>query len=272
MATAAAWEAVRPLAERLCWPRVLRWLEDTTPERLAERARAVASLTDAAVDPHQLLAALILLSSPSRLADAVAVAADGPLNPADSLRLHTWLRSTAHFAYGRGPRQSCKRRERVEAIAETAPGGLVVDPALPPLPLMDLARDIAAQYPGGLVMSVGRLHSLHGLSAEEAGTAVVVIDLEAIAASRKRKVEETAAHELAHFLDPRRRSPEWALDHEEQERFANTLGPLLLAREPSSVAECAPLIAEALGSSPAAPAADDELASLLFFLSRDLAA
>lgn len=109
------------------------------------------------------------------------------------------------------------------------------------LPLLDLAADLALLQPGRrLVVRVeSGLLPVDGLGAvvwpTRKGTAIIIdpSQCEELGST----VANAFAHELAHLLEPER----WP--EPTRERFANALGPTLLADEPASCAAAAPLVA-----------------------------
>jgi len=103
------------------------------------------------------------------------------------------------------------------------------------LPLLDLAGDVARSVPGGLAVDVTVL----------AGWAAGMCDVR----SSPWRIwlapgagGDEFAHELAHACDP----DIGTVGLIEAERFADRLGPLLLAHRPATLVEAAPLIDVAL--------------------------
>ena len=130
----------------------------------------------------------------------------------------------------------------------TTVGGelILLDEELDELPLQPLAEDIAALHAGSLRVALtsfddiakrrskrhARWTLIGALVAWLDSGPVIAIDLEQLQ-ELGMTLEQAFAHELAHLIDPRFNER----GHEGREEWANRVGPLLLATEPTTIVE-----------------------------------
>lgn len=136
--------------------------------------------------------------------------------------------------------------ERALAGLDSTRGTLFVAPVFAGrLPMVALASDMGERHPLGRLVVEAAASSELSIEGEKrceglfSGRRGVVLLAESLAGAR---LAEVWAHELAHGLDPDLE----AVDPVERERFAETLTPLLLRNEPTTVAGARPHITAAL--------------------------
>lgn len=231
---------------------------------------------EADVDEHQLLAAVVTATPHVRLRETLVLSCRPEtgwpgLDMAERQLLTHWLSTTAHSYFGRGARAVAAHQ-----ALPTPPDGLGLvlteEVAALRLPLLALAADLATTLPTGtLRVEAGTLLGARGCADRARGLVVLNLDRISQDGSTPGRVW---AHELSHLLDP---DPELA-PIERKERWARTLGALLLSHQPGSRVEAEELVRQLHAARPPLldtpqrldPATQADLKSLMLFASLEL--
>jgi hypothetical protein len=225
----------------VAWPALYARLLDTADQVVLERAawHAERPAADTYGPAALTLAALVCAEGAigTRVAmfqaGALTVDLPDPLDRHDPI-LHTadaiaeWLQVTGHLLLG----VSAFLADPTQAEPPGPVGGLLVDEALQPLPLLPLARQYAElPWIGGLLVEARPLPP--GIAGRYRRR---LIELDPQQAHSRQDLEHTWLHELSHALDVNT----WH-DPEAAERFADHLAALLAWYQPATIAELEPL-------------------------------
>lgn len=246
------------------WARLLTLLlVHATPD--ARHAACEAAVEQTGVlDVHRLCARLVGLTSDLSI---------GLLLVDDVDDIEGAIRTARRTAYTYETLRGRASRPRADDTPAdpTEPPGLHVEVLVVRLPLMALAHEVATHQPNAcLVIRDSRL-SPGVLGSYRPTPTGGVITLDTSRMTDEATLQQVFAHELAHAIE----GAEMGTHASASERWAETLGPLLIEHRPASLDEAAPLIDQARAAHRAeleatATSGDDDLALLLDYLATDL--
>jgi hypothetical protein len=230
------------LIEAVRWPRVIEQLAggvgDETRQAAVDLARdtSIERTFRAGVG----LAAIVCGCSPFLVRQVLAES--GAATARDADRLTQWLIDTAPIVL----RIAAGNLE--DGIVQPQTGTLYVDPALPDLPLLPLAAQVAERGGGLRVLAVTLPRAIGGVHTRDDN--VIRLD-------PRNDPALYFPHELAHQLDPhigKRGNP--VLD----EMYADTLARLLVEHQPWTWDDALPLVGQAAVQVDASPLAEQAAA------------